>query len=436
MLWRCEATWRRLPISTGPKQQKSTGRQAVRDSHPVLHSPRRLLEAAWSELRRLAEEAHSAVRYQCGTDCAVSLPRGAARDDPEAALISRRVLIVSGVSGAGKSALVCSALDHLVDTCADEFESVYLNLRHLPQQPAVLRAGLAAPLEDVLKEMSAPRRLVAVDAADRAAETDQTALAAIVRDAVAADASVCVITATEASEAVQGIVAAAAGEPPAVHTVPTLTEEEIDQLAAAFPAVRPMASNSRAREFLRRPVIADHLARADSGDTLLGEGAAMEVSWSRLVRRESREGRGNPDSRDQAMRQLAQHRLTPQDPDVLYAQMDGEALGGLRRDGILRASSRMGVPLPEFAHDILREFAVAKILASTGDPTERLREFDVPRWTLPVARLACESLLSGCEHSAESTASVFERLQTGFDALSAGGHSERWGFVSSTHTYW
>ena len=418
-----------LSAQYDPEAAQVDRARLCRDCHPVLHSRQRLLSASWSELNRYEDEARGAVRSQCGNSRPLMLPRDAARHDLETALMSERVLVVSGMSGTGKSALICAALDHLADTYVDEFESVYLNLRHLPQQPSVLRAGLAAPLKDVLEEIPTPKRLVVIDAADRAAETDETPLAAIVRDAVAADASLCVVVATEASEAVEKIVEAAAGELPPTHTVPTLTDGEINQLAQAFPALRRMASNSRGRELLRRPVIADHLARADSSDTPLSEGAAMEVIWSKLVRGESREGRGDPDSRDQAMRQLAQHGLRREDPDVLYARLDGNALGGLRRDGILRTGGQMRGPLPEFAHDMLRDFAVARVLTSTGDPAERLRDFGVPRWALPISRLACEALVSGCDDSAESLAGVFERLQAGFDALSSDGHSERWGIV-------
>ena len=341
----------------GPEAAQVDRAKLCRDCHPVLDSRKRLLQAAWSELRRLESEARGAVRDRCGHSHPVVLPRDDARQDLETVLMSERVLMVSGVSGTGKSALVCSALDHLAEVRGDECESAYLNLRHLPRQAVAMRALLAAPLGEVLAEMSAPKRLVVIDAADIAAETDETSLAAIVTDAVAADASVCVVAATEAGETVRGIVAAAAGVTPRIHTVPALTDGEIDALAEVFPALGRMASNARARELLRRPVIADHLARAGIGDTPLSEGAAMEVIWSKLVRGEPRQGQGSPDSRDQAMRRLAHNQLAPHDPDVVYAQLDGEALAGLRQDGILRAASRSGAALPDFAHDMLRDFA-------------------------------------------------------------------------------
>jgi hypothetical protein len=123
-----------------------------RDAHSLLHSDRRLLEVAWGELRRFQQDARDAVRTGCGIDSPVTLPRAEARDGLADALLSADVLVVSGESGVGKSALVCSVLDRL---SAEEsgFQSVYLNLRHLPARPSDLRSRLGAPLGRVLGEM-------------------------------------------------------------------------------------------------------------------------------------------------------------------------------------------------------------------------------------------------------------------------------------------
>ena len=258
---------------------------------------------------------------------------------------------MSGESGTGKSALVCSALDHLAGSSSSGFESVYLNLRDLPAQTVELRSALGAPLDQMLREMAAPRRLIVIDGADLAAEIDMTPLAAVVRDAARADVAVCVISATEAKSTVETIVASAAGEHPKPYVVPTLTEDEITELARALPALRDIANNSRARELLLRPVIADYLARAGDHETPLSESAAMDVIWSRLVRGEGRRGRGTPDSRDQTMRRIARHHLSPGDPDQVYTDLDGEAINGLKQDGILRDGRLPWSPLPGFAHD-------------------------------------------------------------------------------------
>lgn len=393
-----------------------------RNAHSLLHDSRRPLTAAWGELRRLQDEARGHVRSHCGNDPPFMFPRDAARGDLVGALTSARVLSVSGKSGVGKSALVCSALDNLRSTSSDSFESLYLNLRLLPPSGAALRGAIGAPLDDVFGEMTAPTRLVVIDAADRAAETDDTPLATIVRCAVAAGVAVCVVSASEASDTVEGLVTGAAGQSPQRHIVPALADDEIHELTRALPILGAMAADHRARELLQLPVYADLLAQSGVSGAPLSQSAAMDVIWKGRIRGELRRGRGSPDARDQAMRQLALRELNPSDPDQLYASLDAVALDGLRRDDILRDSGQSS-PLPVFAHDILRDFAVARVLTSTGDPVERLKAFNTPRAAIPAARLALESQI---QNSPDRVA-MLDQLQAACDALVASGASDRWG---------
>ena len=393
-----------------------------RDAHSFLHDRRRRLATAWRELWRLEQEARGYVRSHCGSDPPMTLPRDAARDDLVRALGSARLLSVSGKSGTGKTALVCAALDKLREASPDSFESIYLSLRLLPSSASEMRSVIGAPLDEVFSEMSAPTRVLVIDAADRAAEVNNTPLAAIVRGAVAAGVAVCVVSASEASDIVENIVAGAASESPHRHDVPALTSDEVLELARAVPILRDMAANHRTRELLQLPVYADLLSWSGTGDVPLSESAAMDVIWDRRIRGELSRGRGTPDARDQAMRQLALHELAPSDPDQLYASLDGAALDGLRRDDIVRDGGRSS-PLPAFTHDILRDFAIARVLTSTNDPGERLRSFNTPRVAIPAARLAFESLV---QSSADGVA-VLAQLQRSCADLAASGAGDRWG---------
>ena len=202
-----------------------------RDAYSVLHSRRRLQVAAWKELRRLEREARDAVPPGCGRSPSLVLPRTDARDKLAEALGTERVMLVSGKSGIGKSALVCSALDHLGSAGTGEFDSVYLNLRQLPPRASELRNLLGLPLDRALCEMSAPKRLVVIDAADHEVGTEASSLAAILGDALRADAAVCVVSAETEAETVGQIITQAAGESPSCHDVPGLTDGEIDDLA-------------------------------------------------------------------------------------------------------------------------------------------------------------------------------------------------------------
>ena len=185
----------------------------------------------------------------------------------------------------------------------------------------------------------------------------------------------------------------------------------------------PQPDNSKARELLLRPGIADYLARAGDHETPLSESAAMDVIWSRLVRGERRPGRGTPDARDQTMRRIARQHLSPEDPDQTYADLDGEAIDGLKRDGILRDIRPPWSPLPVFAHDTLRDFAVAKVLLSTANPAERLQDIGAHRWALPAARLAFEWLL----RNSDDKIRTLEQQQRLFDEIAEFSAEVRWG---------
>lgn len=393
-----------------------------KDAHSTLHNDQRLSEAAWGELRRLQQDARIAVRSVCGSDSSVALPRAEAKSRLADALKSAEVLLVSGESGVGKSALVCSALDQLGEEDSN-FESVYVNLRHLPPRPSDLRSSLGAPLDRVLGEMSAPRRLLVIDAADQSAETSDTPLASILGDALRADVAVCVVTADTGKGAVESILAGVTAGPLQRFVVSGLSDTEVFRLAGHFPSLAQVTRDIRARELLRRPVVADLLARAGGDGVPLSMSAAMEQIWTGLIRKDGKHGKGSPDSREQAMRQLAQQHLSGEDPETAYAGLDGEALEGLRRDGIIRTSSESWSPLPEFAHDILRVFAVAKVLGADGTPAKKLVDCGAPRWALPAARLALQSLL----HHRNESGATLQSLQESCQTLVVPGKGARWG---------
>jgi hypothetical protein len=144
-----------------------------------------------------------------------------------------------------------------------------------------------------------------IDAADLCTETQDTPLAAVLGDASRAGVAVCVVSADTGKGTVESIVASAAHGELDRFVVTGLSNAEVSELAENFPSLRQVSGDSRARELLRRPVVADLLARAGGGGILLSMGAAMEKIWAGLVRGEGRPGGGSPDSREQAMRHLA-----------------------------------------------------------------------------------------------------------------------------------
>jgi hypothetical protein len=398
--------------------------QLARDAHVALRLDRHAATAAWEELRRIDREARDGVRLVCGTDD-VRLPRDDARAALAAALDGSPVLIVSGDSGTGKSALVRSLVEHYEAAEPEDFEAVVLNLRQLPRHPTELRSALGAPMERVLTEMHAPRRLLVIDGADVQAETDETPLATITGSALESDVAVCIVASSEGRAAVEGV-AAHLGIAVAHHEVAGLTDEEVDSLVEQVPALQRLASVPLSRELLRRPAIADLLARAGGEDLPLSDSAAMDVVWAGLVRDHERTVRGTPDARDHVLRRLAADALEPGRLEL--GQLAADALDGLKRDGVLRSSESTWSAAPSFTHDILRTYAVAKVLGEDAQPVERLKLHNTPRWTLPAMRLVVEQRL---RHDAPTDRLTLPDAQHMFDELADSGAGVRWADVPS-----
>ena len=154
---------------------------------------------------------------------------------------------------------------------------------------------------------------------------------------------------------------------------------------------------------------------------------AMQQVWDGLVRRNGVTDRGTPDARDVAMQLLARQAVQGGDQLDVAASIDPDALAGLRKDGLLRTSQDNPFrPVPEFAHDEVRRYAVARLLLAGGDPAKALVDAGVPRWALGAARLACQALFAAPGSASNPVAGRFMRWQGEFDELVAAGHGERW----------
>lgn len=399
--------------------------------HAFIDSTAHRSSVGWRRLMLLDQEARTAVPRTLtgsGIHGELTLERHQVRAELAAALQQiGENLLVRGESGVGKSAAVLAAIEP--STLGQNCQALAINLRHLPETVLALVAELSQPLEELLAGLTAPRRLLIVDGAEAVAENKREVFVHIIRSARNSEAKVVAVAASEGAD-VAGELMKAGGAKVEEYIVPLLTDDEISIAARHFPELERLADDAKGRELLRRPIVIELLARAGDPGTPLSDAEALGHVWRQLVRNGEHRDAGLPDAREQAMLILAEHALTMGPVTSLVGNLDPAAVAGLRHSALLRPKSLLPWErAPEFAHDLVRSYAVARLLVEAKDPASELRRVSAPRWALPAARLACELLLSSADTAKEPLLGRFSRLQATFEELAKSGHGERWADV-------
>jgi hypothetical protein len=391
-----------------------------RDVHALLECGVSRSHRGWQVLERLDATARAHVRDRVGAGW--MLDRGAEADQLLARADAVPALLVVGESGVGKSALALAAVQR---ARAAGGEAICVNLRELPESWAQFEPLLGAQLAELLGQMSAPSRYFVVDAADAAAETRREMFLYLVDAAVRGGVQLIAVSSDDVRAIVAEIMENRIGEPPGAFDVAPLNDGALTELVRAFPHLERLAFSPRSRELLRRLVVADLLVRSGTEDVPLSVGDAMHVVWDGLVRRREQRDRGLPDAREQAMMRLARYEFAGKP----VGDLDPAAVDGLRRDGLLRTGGEPWQLAPEFAHDELRRYAVARVLVAEDAVGAAVLAAGAPRWALSAATLAVQLQLARGAASGANVAERFRELQASFDAVAAAGHGERWADV-------
>ena len=416
-----------------PKSARVDLKLLRRDAHAMLDPTTRRHQRGWEALDHLHKAALASVRDEItASDGArrVCLDRSAAA----AALLSKvadaAAVIVSGESGVGKSALALLGAVAAGEVDPYGVQPLCVNLRHVPKLTVQFEATLGSPVSTLLGELSASQRMLIVDGADAVTEGMESAFRYLVDAAQASDVKVIAVTSVDSLQVVRDTLAQRFGPYVAEYAVAPLTDSEIDTVVETFPELSTQNANPRTRELLRRLVVLDLLVRARVRDVALTDADAMRAVWSALVRRNEVADRGSPDARELALLRLADQELKGDDRLDSIREIDPAALDGLRRDGLLRTSPDDPFKIgPEFAHEEVRRYSVARLLLSGDTPTSGLLQADAPRWSLSAVRLACQVWLARPETVTTPVAGRFAALQESFDVLVDAGHVDRWGDV-------
>jgi len=401
--------------------------------HGLLNASVRPHDRGWQRLSHLHDRALESVQGEIAACDDASRVR-IDRDETARALFERVVtsdgVVVTGESGVGKSALAVLSLSARAAADPDTLQVLCINLRQVPERTVEFEHVLDASLSAVLNDLSAPQRILVIDAADAVDEGMEAAFGYLVDAARASDMKVIAVTGTDTRQVVHDTLIGRLGAEVSEHVVYPLSDTELDQIAETFPELGNLAASPQARVLLRRLVVVDLLVRSEVSGVPLTDADAMRAVWSGLVRRGGRSDRGSPDAREAALLRLADNVLCGGDTLDAVVGIDAGALVGLHRDGLLRASVDDPFKIgPEFAHDEVRRYAIARLLLVEGVPAEKICQAGAPRWSLGAARLACQALLTQPGTAAFPVRGRFRALQASFDALAEAHNEKRWGDV-------
>jgi hypothetical protein len=344
-----------------------------------------------------------------------------------AAAHSAGVLLVHGEPDVGKSSLVLRVADGLQEAGV---EVVAVSLRDLPTRTAELEAELGAPLERVFGAAATGNgRLLIIDGAESVLQGQSLLLHDLATAALRQGFAIVAVSRSDGSKAVQQDLNRACGgvgiDASAAYEVPVLTAAETNEVARTFPSLARLLNDERTSRLLARPGLADMLLRAGELGRLeaepLSEADVFGRFWTEVVRHGERVDAGgpSPDAREQALVVLARRELNSAAP---AERPNASALASLRSDGLLLpvVPATVWNPGDQFAGDLVRDFALARLLIVDG--WEPLDLAGAPRWAIRAVRLACQGALIAAGSNRER---VRVGLHATFDDL-ATRHGTRW----------
>ena len=422
-----------LASEYSPKSAQVDLKVLRRDAHETLELKARRHQQGWRILDHLHNRALNSVRDEITASDGVRrvrLDRSSTAKELIAISADSAAVVVGGESGVGKTALALLSLTSANGDDPGAVQALCINLRQVPKLTVEFEAALGCPLSTLLCELSAPRRMLIIDAADAIAEGMEDSFRYLVDAAIGSDLKVIAVTAFDSTQVVRDILNDRFGTGVTEYTVPPLTDTEIQDIVETFPELHNLYANPRSRELLRRLVVVDLLVRGGLTGVPLSDSDAMREVWSRLIRRRGLSDRGDPVKREMVLLRLADLSLGAGDRLNAINGLDTAAMAGLRQDGLLQESvDNLFTIGPDFAHDEVRRYAVARLLLSEGDASSKLLRAGAPRWALGAAQLACQALLQEPDRANTPLRGRFGALQASLDMLVEAGHGVRWGDV-------
>ena len=310
------------------------------------------------------------------------LPRAGLVQQVLTALDESRVVLLSGPAGTGKSAIAKDVVtvlsrDHFSFAFrAEEFAQPHfdaaLTLGHIPGRAATLSSVLAAQ----------ERKIVLVESVERLLEkSTRDAFADLLKVAADDPTFRLILTCRDYSaDLVRTAFLRDAAVDHAVVHVPPLSDDELEEVKTAYPALALPLSSTTLCGILRNPYILDKaLLIRWSTDIPLprSEREFRDLFWREIVRANHRPGGGMPSRRDAVFTEIALRRARALSMYASSAGLDADAINALHADSlVVRSEGWDSLIAP--AHDVLEDWAILRWIderyAEFGEDLTRFSE--------------------------------------------------------------
>jgi hypothetical protein len=325
-----------------------------------------------------------------------------------------RVVIVTGPSGSGKSAVARGAFEQLeADHIAFAFRAEEFATAHLDETLQKAQLSLnAARLSSLLSGQG--RKVLLVESVERLLEAPVRDAFSDLLNLVWRDESWrLILTCRDYSlDTVRTSFLDRANLRPAVISVPPLREVDIDSVVAAIPKLARPAANASMRKLMYNPYNLDKAARMvwPEGTPLPQDERSFRTKfWHEVVREDAEAANAFPRRRERVFQEIALRRARALVPFVSCVDLDQPAIDRLHHCGLL-AYAQQTDTLAAPAHDVLEDWALltwieAVFAAHPSDP----RAFAAELGTYPAIRRAYRKWLGESLECTPETIDSFVR---------------------------
>lgn len=284
---------------------------------------------------------------------------------------NNQITVITGRAGLGKSALakdlasVISNTGMVLAFRAEEFAEVSLD-------KTFASAGSVPSASAVLSALAGQSSLTClIEGVERLLEArDRDALLQFLQ-LVSANKSIKVVL-TCRDYSVDTIVSAFLEQVPVPKTIVRIepfTDDELNLVVNVIPTLSHPLSSPRLRELLRSPYLLDKAGRMNwdlHQELPASERAFREKCWADVIRLDSERTNAMPRRREQAFIDLCVKRARQLSPFVSFAELDGEAISLLERDGLITVLGQ-GSSAAAPSHDVLEDWAIVTWLWARFD---------------------------------------------------------------------